>query len=293
MLLQHNLWSVSQYCGERLHMSSICSLSVAWLSNGIYECYILKKRTWPNQGSPTQMLFTGQVHYRPHAPPPNLTKTSLETQTNSSHGCWFENMLKMWNAEAACALMDSSLFLSCELFHFIPGTGASTRYRRRLHARCITAQRRRCRGCTKAVDGQDTAPKSSGMNLYHCSFVYLLSAFQVSKFPEIAFSLNTECQTTDSSVETNERSAHVTVESDFETINRSTTIQSHRCKKCDSNPAMHQNANAGMLIQCWFLYTGSYRTLIRPSYKVAYRQVTALEWRCCPGFLGSDCSVGM
>ncbi|XP_060761879.1 collagen alpha-1(XXVI) chain isoform X2 [Neoarius graeffei] len=33
------------------------------------------------------------------------------------------------------------------------------------------------------------------------------------------------------------------------------------------------------------------RTLIRPSYKVAYRQVTALEWRCCPGFLGSDCSV--
>ncbi|XP_066508588.1 collagen alpha-1(XXVI) chain-like isoform X1 [Hoplias malabaricus] len=34
----------------------------------------------------------------------------------------------------------------------------------------------------------------------------------------------------------------------------------------------------------------SYRTLLRPSYKVAYRQVTALEWRCCPGFLGSDCS---
>ncbi|XP_060730665.1 collagen alpha-1(XXVI) chain isoform X3 [Tachysurus vachellii] len=33
------------------------------------------------------------------------------------------------------------------------------------------------------------------------------------------------------------------------------------------------------------------RTLIRPAYKVAYRQVTALEWRCCPGFLGSDCSV--
>ncbi|XP_022534525.2 collagen alpha-1(XXVI) chain [Astyanax mexicanus] len=34
----------------------------------------------------------------------------------------------------------------------------------------------------------------------------------------------------------------------------------------------------------------SYRALVRPSYKVAYRQVTALEWRCCPGFLGSDCS---
>ncbi|TSN21158.1 Collagen alpha-1(XXVI) chain [Bagarius yarrelli] len=35
----------------------------------------------------------------------------------------------------------------------------------------------------------------------------------------------------------------------------------------------------------------SYRALIRPAYKVAYRQVTALEWRCCPGFLGSDCSI--
>ncbi|XP_030633887.1 collagen alpha-1(XXVI) chain-like [Chanos chanos] len=34
----------------------------------------------------------------------------------------------------------------------------------------------------------------------------------------------------------------------------------------------------------------SYRTLVRPTYKVTYRQVTVLEWRCCPGFLGSDCS---
>ncbi|XP_029111663.1 collagen alpha-1(XXVI) chain-like isoform X2 [Scleropages formosus] len=33
----------------------------------------------------------------------------------------------------------------------------------------------------------------------------------------------------------------------------------------------------------------SYRTLVRPTYRVAYRQVTALEWRCCPGFLGEDC----
>ncbi|MGH0176334.1 UNVERIFIED_CONTAM: hypothetical protein FKN15_072441 [Acipenser sinensis] len=27
-----------------------------------------------------------------------------------------------------------------------------------------------------------------------------------------------------------------------------------------------------------------------PTYRVAYRSVTALEWRCCPGFLGDDCS---
>ncbi|KAM6969941.1 uncharacterized protein col26a1, partial [Aplochiton taeniatus] len=34
----------------------------------------------------------------------------------------------------------------------------------------------------------------------------------------------------------------------------------------------------------------SYRTLVRPTYRLTYRQVTALEWRCCPGFLGEDCS---
>ncbi|XP_070598547.1 collagen alpha-1(XXVI) chain isoform X3 [Erythrolamprus reginae] len=33
----------------------------------------------------------------------------------------------------------------------------------------------------------------------------------------------------------------------------------------------------------------SYRTLIRPTYKIAYRTVTGLEWRCCPGFTGSNC----
>ncbi|XP_029571835.1 collagen alpha-1(XXVI) chain isoform X3 [Salmo trutta] len=31
------------------------------------------------------------------------------------------------------------------------------------------------------------------------------------------------------------------------------------------------------------------RTVVRPSYKVAYRQVTAREWRCCPGFVGDEC----
>ncbi|XP_061461402.1 collagen alpha-1(XXVI) chain isoform X2 [Rhineura floridana] len=31
------------------------------------------------------------------------------------------------------------------------------------------------------------------------------------------------------------------------------------------------------------------RTLIRPMYKISYRTVTALEWRCCPGFTGRNC----
>ncbi|XP_026888781.2 collagen alpha-1(XXVI) chain [Electrophorus electricus] len=33
----------------------------------------------------------------------------------------------------------------------------------------------------------------------------------------------------------------------------------------------------------------SYRTVVRPSYRMSYRLVTALEWRCCPGFHGIDC----
>ncbi|KAL7846302.1 hypothetical protein SRHO_G00212820 [Serrasalmus rhombeus] len=36
----------------------------------------------------------------------------------------------------------------------------------------------------------------------------------------------------------------------------------------------------------------SYRSLVRPSYRVTYRLVTALEWRCCPGFHGHDCREG-
>uniref|UniRef100_A0A671LFW6 Collagen type XXVI alpha 1 chain n=1 Tax=Sinocyclocheilus anshuiensis TaxID=1608454 RepID=A0A671LFW6_9TELE len=36
----------------------------------------------------------------------------------------------------------------------------------------------------------------------------------------------------------------------------------------------------------------SYRTLVRPVYRVTYRKITSLEWRCCPGFHGEDCREG-
>ncbi|XP_029979149.1 EMILIN-2-like [Sphaeramia orbicularis] len=32
-----------------------------------------------------------------------------------------------------------------------------------------------------------------------------------------------------------------------------------------------------------------YRTHFRPMYKIAYKTVTELEWRCCPGYQGYDC----
>lgn len=36
----------------------------------------------------------------------------------------------------------------------------------------------------------------------------------------------------------------------------------------------------------------SYKTVVRPSYKVVYRTVTSLEWKCCPGFSGTACGEG-
>ncbi|XP_019498572.1 PREDICTED: EMI domain-containing protein 1 isoform X4 [Hipposideros armiger] len=33
----------------------------------------------------------------------------------------------------------------------------------------------------------------------------------------------------------------------------------------------------------------SYRTVVRPTYKVMYKTVTAREWRCCPGHSGASC----
>ncbi|KAJ1124006.1 hypothetical protein NDU88_002470 [Pleurodeles waltl] len=32
-----------------------------------------------------------------------------------------------------------------------------------------------------------------------------------------------------------------------------------------------------------------YRTLFRPKYKIGYKTITELEWRCCPGFSGEGC----
>ncbi|KAM6422836.1 EMI domain-containing protein 1 isoform 2-T2 [Liasis olivaceus] len=36
---------------------------------------------------------------------------------------------------------------------------------------------------------------------------------------------------------------------------------------------------------------GSYRTVIRPTYKQAFKTVTALEWKCCPGHSGANCEA--
>ncbi|XP_028904565.1 EMI domain-containing protein 1 isoform X2 [Ornithorhynchus anatinus] len=33
----------------------------------------------------------------------------------------------------------------------------------------------------------------------------------------------------------------------------------------------------------------SYKTVVRPTYKVMYKTVTSLEWKCCPGHVGTNC----
>ncbi|KAM6463020.1 EMILIN-1 isoform 1-T1 [Liasis olivaceus] len=35
-----------------------------------------------------------------------------------------------------------------------------------------------------------------------------------------------------------------------------------------------------------------YRSFVRPRYKVAYKMVSDMEWRCCPGYSGDDCAEG-
>ncbi|XP_067883676.1 EMILIN-1-A-like [Heterodontus francisci] len=34
-----------------------------------------------------------------------------------------------------------------------------------------------------------------------------------------------------------------------------------------------------------------YRSFMKPRYKIAYKMVTEMEWRCCHGYSGDDCSV--
>ncbi|XP_060106942.1 EMILIN-1 [Heteronotia binoei] len=36
----------------------------------------------------------------------------------------------------------------------------------------------------------------------------------------------------------------------------------------------------------------TYRSFMRPRYKVAYKTVSDMEWRCCPGYTGDDCAEG-
>ncbi|KAK0152265.1 EMILIN-1 [Merluccius polli] len=36
----------------------------------------------------------------------------------------------------------------------------------------------------------------------------------------------------------------------------------------------------------------AYRTFMRPRYKMTYKMVTEMEWKCCHGYSGEDCNIG-
>lgn len=42
-------------------------------------------------------------------------------------------------------------------------------------------------------------------------------------------------------------------------------------------------------LNVYMLNASRYRTHFRPMYKISYKTVTELEWRCCPGYQGHDC----
>lgn len=48
-----------------------------------------------------------------------------------------------------------------------------------------------------------------------------------------------------------------------------------------------------MYVSDWLLVDPlRYRLLYKPTYKVAHKTVTELEWRCCPGYSGYGCMEG-
>ncbi|XP_061740159.1 EMILIN-1-A-like [Nerophis ophidion] len=54
--------------------------------------------------------------------------------------------------------------------------------------------------------------------------------------------------------------------------------------KPDYHPCAWGSAQCSRLV--------SYRTYMRPRYKVAYKMVTQMEWKCCHGYSGEDCNNG-
>ncbi|XP_044541416.1 EMI domain-containing protein 1 [Gracilinanus agilis] len=52
-------------------------------------------------------------------------------------------------------------------------------------------------------------------------------------------------------------------------------------------PFIHWSIHSAAISQEWL-----YRTVVRPTYKVVYKTVTSLEWKCCPGHSGTSCEEG-
>lgn len=59
------------------------------------------------------------------------------------------------------------------------------------------------------------------------------------------------------------------------------------------NQVRSEQIKIQMMFCMWnFRFILSYRTYRRPRYKVAYKMVTEMEWKCCHGYSGEDCHDG-
>lgn len=126
--------------------------------------------------------------------------------------------------------------------------------------------RPRCKGCCRAVAGPDPVPKSSGTR---ASSVFPLKCgpsaglWRVNKV-----SVTQRGALTPGSLRPQKRGGKCVFVFYFFLL----------------NVFLHSPADCAAF--------DSYRTLVRPSFKVAYKLATALEWRCCPGFAGEECRKG-
>lgn len=62
------------------------------------------------------------------------------------------------------------------------------------------------------------------------------------------------------------------------------TIKKHSCQIYISARFKHR-----ILSFICHSLSSSFQNRFRPTYKIAFKTVTELEWRCCPGYHGLDC----
>lgn len=76
----------------------------------------------------------------------------------------------------------------------------------------------------------------------------------------------------------------------WQTLNKICKYNFDRWLRCTENKKNESKQLILITLTCFVFF--SYKTVVRPSYKVVYRTVTSLEWKCCPGFSGTGCGEG-
>lgn len=75
------------------------------------------------------------------------------------------------------------------------------------------------------------------------------------------------------------------------TIGHITYLRKNRVCRIEKKKTFPNIGTAQNLIIYICVYFPRYRMLYKPMFKVAYKTITELEWRCCPGFTGVGCNM--